>query len=102
MIIRYEIFILILYGRRTNPTVYFDSGYSLCVAVATLGETAESRGIGRSWLERAAANGPNSLKPHPEKYKDIMRNGAEIDTRQGIKIIKISLKSVKVSKATQQ
>ena len=39
---------LILYGRRTNPTVYFDSGYSLCVAVATLGETVESRGIGRA------------------------------------------------------
>jgi len=52
--------------------------------------------------QHSATNGRNDLKPHPEKYKDIMRNGAEIDTRQGIKIIKISLKSVKVSKATQQ
>ena len=50
----------------------------LCVAVATFGETAESRGIGRSWLELTAANGRNSLKPHPEEYKDTMRNDAEM------------------------
>ena len=52
------------------------------------------QGNWQSWLELAATNGRNYLKPHPEKSKDIMRNDAEMIPNKGTKIIQISSKLV--------